>query len=172
MTLNDKSILAVNTLIFNGYRFDQIFEEVRKLGFPYIEPALITSYYPEINDSYLSQKKNLKQLKDLISANGLKVIAVGAHIDLGSKTATESFRKRIEFAHGLEAQYIHTNSTHKPSYSVFLNNLGKLLPLAESSKLVITLENPGDGENNILNSGEEGVKLIDKNRVIVLKVEL
>ena len=119
-------------------------------------------YYPEIDDSYFSQRKNIEQLKNLISANGLKVAAVGAHIDLGLETAAESFRKRMEFAHSLGAQYIHTNSTQKSNYSVFLNNLNRLLPIAETLKLIITLENPGDGENNILSSGEEGARLIDK----------
>jgi len=159
MPLNGKPVLAVNTLIFHGYKFDQTFEEISRLGFLYVEPALINSYYPEIDDSYFSQEKNIKQLKNLLSANGLKVAAVGAHIDLGAIGAFESFRKRMDFAHNLGVQYIHTNSTQKSNYSVFLTNLEKLLPLAESYNLVITLENPGDGENNILSSGEEGASL-------------
>jgi len=162
MNLNVETVLAVNTLIFHGYKFEETFAEIHKLGFLYVEPALISSYYPEIDDNYFSQKKHIKQLNSLISANGLRVIAVGAHIDLGEKKAAESFRKRMAFAKGLGAQYIHTNSTENKNYSAFLNNLEKLLPLAESLKLVITLENPGDGENNILDTGEKGAILIKK----------
>lgn len=158
--LNAPPILAANTLIFHGYELEQIFDEIRTAGFLYVEPALISSYYPEIDDGYFSQKRHARQLRNLISANGLGVRAVAAHMNLGAKTAAGSFQRRMDFCTELEAKYVHTNSARKEDYSVFLSNLDRLLPLAESSGLVITLENPGDGEDNMIGSGEEGAKLV------------
>lgn len=154
-------VLAVNTLAFHGYEFVRIVEEIKALGFSYMEPALISSYYAEMDDGYFSSER-AKRLSALISGQGLAVIAVSAHMDLGTATAVESFQRRMDVALELGARYIHTNSTTKEKTSVFMFNLEQLVPCAESSGLVITLENPGDGENNIIGSGEEGAALIQK----------
>jgi sugar phosphate isomerase/epimerase len=45
---------------------------------------------------------------------------------------------------------------------VFLHSLENLLPHAESCGLVITLENPGDGDDDVMGSGEDGAALIRK----------
>lgn len=156
-----KSALAVNTLAFHGYEFAQIVEEIKALGFSYVEPALISSYYAEMDDEYFSTKQ-AKRLSALICEQGLTVIAMAAHMDLGTEGAVESFRRRMDFALELGAQYIHTNSTTKEKTSFFMCSIEQLLPYAESSGLVIALENPGDGANNIIGSGEEGATLIQK----------
>jgi sugar phosphate isomerase/epimerase len=151
----------VNTLAFHGYEFAQILEAIRALGFSYVEPALISSYYAEMEDEYFSDNQ-AKRLSTLISEQELTVIAMSAHMDLGTEGAFQSFRRRMDFALELGAQYIHTNSATKEKTSVFMRNLEQLFPYAEASGLVITLENPGDGENNIIGTGEDGAVLIQK----------
>jgi sugar phosphate isomerase/epimerase len=153
--------LAVNTLAFHGYELAQILEQVKALGFSYVEPALISSYYPEMDDAYFSPER-AKKLSAMISGHGLTVAAMSGHMDMGEAGSVESFRRRMDFALEMGARYLHTNATTKEKASVFMNNLEALLPHAQSTGLVITLENPGDGEQNIIPSGKQGAALIRK----------
>jgi sugar phosphate isomerase/epimerase len=154
-------ILAASTLAFYGHEFAQVFEQIRLLGFSHVEPALISSYYAEMDDLYFSAQR-AKALWALISGQALTVTAMSGHMDLGTAGAVDSFRRRMDFALELGARYIHTNSTTRERASVFMHNLEGLLPHAESAGLIITLENPGDGEGDIIGSGAEGASLIRK----------
>lgn len=153
--------MAVNTLAFHGYEIAQALEQIKALGFSHVEPALISSYYAEMDDGYFSAER-ARSLSAMISGHGLAVAAMSAHMDMGETGSVESFRRRMDFALDLGARYLHTNATTEEKASVFMNNLEALLPHAESTGLVITLENPGDGEENIIPSGKQGAALIRK----------
>lgn len=159
--MNPKPIIAINTLVYHGYDLPTAIREVAKLGLEYIEPALISSYYPEFHEEYFTPL-NARKLLQILAENKLKIIALGGHMDLGQSGAIEAFTRRMEFAKELGAKIIHTNTTQQIRASVFLRNIEKLIPLAESLDLVIALENPGDGEDNIVSSGKTGAALIQQ----------
>lgn len=156
-----KPILAINTLAYHGYDLPTAVREVAKLGVEYIEPALIRSYYPEFTEEYFTSA-NAQELLQLMNENNLKIVALAAHMDLGQSGAVEAFTRRMEFAKELGATIIHTNTTQQAKRTTFLNNLEDLIPLAESLDVVIALENPGDGEDNIVSSGKAGASLIEQ----------
>jgi sugar phosphate isomerase/epimerase len=156
-----KPVLAVNTLAFHGYEFARILEQIKFIGFSHVEPALISSYYTEMDDTYFSTER-AKRLAALIGGQALAVTAMSAHMDLGTAGGVDSFRRRMDFALQLGARYIHTNSTSRGRASMFMRNLEGLLPHAQSGGLVITLENPGDGEDNIIGTGRQGGAFIRK----------
>jgi len=159
--MNPKPILAINTLAYHGYDLPTAVREVAKLGVEYIEPALISSYYPEFTEEYFTSA-NAQELLQLMNENNLKIVALAAHMDLGQVDAITGFKKRMEFAKELDARIIHTNTTQQARKSTFLKNIGELLPLAESLNLIVALENPGDGEDNIVSSGKAGASLIEQ----------
>jgi sugar phosphate isomerase/epimerase len=158
---NTDPVLGVNTLAFHGYELARILEQIKALGFSHVEPALISSYYAEMDDGYFSTER-ARSLSAMISEHGLTVAAMSGHMDMGETGSVESFLRRMDFALELGARYLHTNATTKEKASIFMNNLEALLPHAESTGLVITLENPGDWENNIIPSGKQGAALIRK----------
>jgi sugar phosphate isomerase/epimerase len=160
-TTGVKPILSINTLAFHGYPIAQAFEQIRRIGFQYVEPALISSYYEEMTDSYFSQSK-AEELRRSMQENGLRAISLSAHIDMGLESSVEAFRRRMDFAHMLGASYIHTNATASCNFTRLMSNLEKLIPVAEVNGLVISLENPGDGECNVVGSGKEGAQLISR----------
>jgi sugar phosphate isomerase/epimerase len=153
------AIVAVSTLAFHGYGFERILERISVMGFSYVEPAMISSYYDEMNDSFFSVEQ-ARKLRVLISTSGLRVIAISAHMDLGLQNSAEGFRRRMAFARELGAAYIHTNGTTWKNHASLMKNLESILPAAEADGLVITLENPGDGDDNIIGSGKEGSQFI------------
>jgi sugar phosphate isomerase/epimerase len=154
-------VVAANTLAYHGYDFSVALEQIEAMGFTHVEPALISSYYPEFDDAFFSGAE-ARKMKRLIEDTGLKVFAMGGHMDLGKGGAVASFARRMEFAKELGASIIHTNSTTRDRYQVFLNNLTELASTAESLDLIIALENPGDGQNDILGSGRQGAELIER----------
>jgi sugar phosphate isomerase/epimerase len=153
-------VLAVNTLAFHGYELSTAFEAIKSLGFTHVEPALISSYYPEFDEAFFSVSEALK-MKRLITESDLKVRAMGGHMDLGAAGAVPRFVRRMEFAKELGASIIHTNSTTREKLPAFFRNLVELAEVARSLDLVIALENPGDGQDSVLASGRQGAELIE-----------
>ena len=156
---SSQPVLSANTLAYHGYDFARAFDEIRRIGFQYVEPALISGYYPEITGDFFSPRQ-ARRFAGWIAASGLRVVAVGVHMDLGAADGIAAFLRRLDFASELGASYAHTNSATPSRKKTFLRNLDSLLPEAERRGLVITLENPGDGEDNILASGVAGSALV------------
>ena len=120
--MNPKPIIAINTLAYHGYDLPTAIREVAKLGVEYIEPALISSYYPEFHEEYFTSI-NARRLLSMITENDLKLVALGAHMDLGQPDAAAAFERRMEFAKELGAAIIHTNTTQYASKFTFLKNV-------------------------------------------------
>lgn len=159
MNLIPDVVLAVSTLAFHGYDIERALARITAMGFSYVEPAMISSYYDEMTDSFFSVEQ-ASRLRALIAANGLRVVAVSAHMDLGLQSSAEGFRRRMAFARELGATYIHTNCTLWKNYSCLMHNLESILPAAEADAIVVTLENPGDGDSNVIGSGKEGAQFV------------
>ena len=152
-------VIAINTLAWHGHDLEVAFAEIAAIGAKAVEPALISNYYAEMSDEWFSPA-NAGRMGSMIRANGLDVQAVGAHMDLGRPGARSSFRRRIDFAAALGARFVHTNTTRRALERDFLAALAALIPAAEAAGVTICLENPGDGEDNIVDSGRAGAELI------------
>ena len=157
--MNTEPIIAVNTLAYHGYDLKTALREISGLGAAYVEPALISSYYEEFTEEYFTPE-NANELCRFVSENGLKMVALGAHMDLGQAGSTDAFKRRMEFAKALGAKFVHTNAARVSEEPFFLKNIEALIPVAENLDLIITLENPGDGTENIVSTGKAGAALI------------
>ena len=67
----------------------------------------------------------------------------------------------MDFAATLGAKVINTNAALHARRARFLDNIGPLADHAAALGLVIGLENPGNGEDNLMNDAAEGLALID-----------
>jgi sugar phosphate isomerase/epimerase len=141
-------VVAINTLAWHGHAFEVAFAEIAALGACWVEPALIGNYYPEMTDVWFSGAGS-RGMRARIAANGLGVAAVGAHMDLGRPGARDAFLRRIDFAAGLDALFVHTNTARASQEQEFLATLEELIPASEAAGLTICLENPGDGDGEV-----------------------
>jgi sugar phosphate isomerase/epimerase len=83
-------------------------------------------------------------------------------MDLGLKGSFDIFKKRIEFAKKIGACTIISNSSTKDKSLTFMDNIQKLADFAEKKGIVISLENPGDGSNNLIGTGKEGLEIVKR----------
>jgi len=152
--------IAINTLAFHGYSLDTALEEIAQLT-DYVEPVYISKYDPTLCEEYFNENNAGMLLKQLERFH-LKVVTMGSHMDLGQRGSVDRFKRRMEFAGAIGARMILTNAGRKSQASAFCRNIERLLAYAEGLGLVIALENPGDGRNQLLGTGVEGISILEK----------
>jgi sugar phosphate isomerase/epimerase len=152
--------IAVNTLAFHGYPLDTALEEIARLTSD-VEPVYISKYDPTLREEYFHET-NARKLRRRLDGLRLKVSSVGSHMDLGQAEAVEVFRRRMEFARAIGARMILTNATETSRKATFLRNIESLAVYAEKLDLVIALENPGDGQDQLLGTGLAGAALLEE----------
>jgi sugar phosphate isomerase/epimerase len=155
-----KTIIAINTLAFHGYSLDRALEEIARLA-DYVEPVFIAKYDPSLREEYFNED-NARILSKRLKEIGLKVRSVGSHMDLGQTNSVVVFKKRMDFAKAIGAGIILTNAGHKSREASFHINMKELVLYAEKLDLIIAFENPGDGEGQLLETGLQGLEILDK----------
>src|SRR4030042_501891 len=119
----------------------------------------IQGYMDPFNEDYFSEK-NAKMIQGLLSDTNLSCFAFSAHMDLAGKGAVDIFKKRMVFGKTVGAKIVITNAAPKSQEKEFIENILVLADIAKSLDMIIALENPGDGKENVVNSGETGASLI------------
>jgi sugar phosphate isomerase/epimerase len=112
-------------------------------------------YTKPFDQSAFSASEASRWSHDLRKA-GLLCHAISAHIDLGLDDAVKLFRPRMDFARAIGARTINTNACRRDREHRFLSNIAQLARHGEAIGLQIGLENPGDGEDNVINLGADG----------------
>ena len=152
--------MAINTLAFHGYSLDTALEEIAQFARD-VEPVYISKYDPTLREEYFNET-NAEVLRQRLEGLRLKVTSMGSHLDLGQTEAVEIFRRRMEFARAVGAGMILTNATEKSRKATFFRNIETLAAYAEKLDLVIALENPGDGQDQLLGTGIEGAAILEE----------
>ena len=68
----------------------------------------------------------------------------------------------MDFAAALGAKVINTNAAARAWSDRFFRNIEPLVRHAEQLGLVIGLENPGDGSDNLINTAADGIALLEQ----------
>jgi sugar phosphate isomerase/epimerase len=152
-------IVSVSTAAFDGYDLSVAINEISRLGVEHVEVAFIQGYMDPFDEDYFSEM-NAKMIQGLLSDTGLSCFAFSAHMDLAAKGAVDIFKKRMVFAKTVGAKIIITNAGPRPQEKEFIQNIVALADIAKSLDMIIALENPGDGKENVVNSGETGASII------------
>jgi sugar phosphate isomerase/epimerase len=156
-----KPIVAVNTMAFQGFDLPTALREISALGATHVEFCFTAGYVENLSEDYFSEK-NAEKLKQMLAHEGLQTTALAGHIDTGKPEAVSAIKRRLTFAKALGAKLVHTNATQKSNADRFFRNMGVLAAFAEKMKMVVALENPGDGQDALVDTGKSGAEIIEK----------
>lgn len=153
-------VISISTAAYDGHDLATVLREVSQLGTGFVELAYIQGYVEAFSESFFSDS-NARMVHGLLSETGLSCLAFSAHMDLTTKTSVEAFRRRMDFANRVGADIIISNAGPRTGQDQFMRNIGQLAEIASSMGMIIALENPGDGRDNIINYGENAVSIIE-----------
>ncbi len=154
-------IISVSTVAYDGYPLEIVFKHLVDIGIKYVELAFIKGYIEDFNEDLFSLK-NAYRIKKLLRDFDLQCYVVSAHISLGTADALKKMLRRIEFASQIGAKIIITNAALNEEGSFFYKNIDEIIRYAERYNILIGLENPGDGVENIMNNGFEAFNLLNR----------
>mgnify|MGYP001033654927 CR=1 FL=1 len=152
-------VISINTLAFEGYDLKTALTETAKIGASHVELGFtrgFTEGLTEANFSEASAKKIIHILSDL----GLSSIALSAHIDLTTKDAVDEIKRRVDFGKRLGAKIVNTKVGARSGRKQFEKNVESIADYAESMDMIIGLENPVAGTDQIIESGKTGADVI------------
>ena len=152
--------VSISAAPYDGYEFPVVLDSLARCGARHVEPAFIVGYTEPFDEDTFAPA-NARRHRAWLEASGLGCHAVSSHIDLGRADAVDVFKGRMDFAAALGARVVNTNAAVRASRGRFLDNIGPLAEHAASLGLTIGLENPGNGEDNLMNDAAEGVALVD-----------
>jgi len=152
-------IISISTAAFDGFDLSVAMDEISRLGVRSVEVAFIQGYTDPFGEEAFGPE-NAGRIQNLLSETGLSCFALSAHRNLGTSESAEIFKRRMEFARQIGAKIIVTNAGPGQEKKAFMSNMETLSRAAESLNLIIGLENPGDGKENIINSGKDGATVV------------
>jgi sugar phosphate isomerase/epimerase len=154
-----ETIISVSTAIYDGYDMDTALERLAEAGVSYVEPAFIKGYMGEFTEADFAESK-ADVLRHRLNELGLSCLAMSSHIDLGAGDAVDVFKGRMNFAKGIGARLIISNTSKQPSKLKFYRNIEILAAFAAEIGLVIAIENPGHGEDDLFSNGSDAKVLL------------
>ena len=153
--------LIISTAAYDGYDLDVAFREIAEIGVDLVEVAFIEGYTDPFTEAYFNQE-NASKISSRLDAHGLKCMSFSSHVNLAREGIVEIFKRRMAFARQLGAQYIISNAAPLPDKHQFMENITQLGHTAASLDLIIALENPGDGNPNVIDSAEAAARTIEE----------
>jgi sugar phosphate isomerase/epimerase len=154
-------ILSISTAPYDGYEFPAALDSIAACGATHVEPAFIVGYTEPFDEEAFNEK-NAEQYAAWLKQSGLGCFAFSSHIDLGKPGADRIFARRMDFAGALGAKVINTNAAVRDYAESFFRHIETLAAQAERLDMVIALENPGNGEDNLFNVARDGLDLVDR----------
>jgi len=154
-------IISISTAPYDGYEFPAILDSIASCGVQHVEPAFIVGYTEPFEEDAFNEA-SAKQYSAWLKESGLACFAFSSHIDLGIPGADRIFARRMDFAGALGAKVINTNAARRDRAESFFRNIEVLAAHAERLNMIIALENPGNGEDNLFNLAKDGLDLVER----------
>jgi sugar phosphate isomerase/epimerase len=136
-------------------------DSIASCGAQYVEPAFIVGYTEPFDESTF-RLSNVAKYSAWLKQSGLQCFAFSSHIDLGNPDSDVVFARRMDFARALGVKIINTNAANRRKADGFFRNIRILAAHAERLDMIIGLENPGNGEDNLFNLAEDGLHLLEQ----------
>ena len=153
--------LIISTAAFDGYDFDVAFREIAETGVDLVEVAFIEGYTDPFTEADFNEE-NASRICAQLDEYGLKCVSFSSHVNLAREGIVDIFKQRMAFARQLGAHYIISNAAPLPDKFQFMENIAQLGQIAASLDMIITLENPGDGNPNVIDSGQPAARVIEE----------
>jgi sugar phosphate isomerase/epimerase len=154
-------IISISAAPYDGFEFPALLDSIASCGAQYVEPAFIVGYTEPFDESTF-RLSNVPKYTAWLKQSGLQCFAFSSHIDLGNPDSATVFARRMDFARALGVKIINTNAANRRNADRFFRNIRVLAAHAERLDMVIGLENPGNGEDNLFNLAEDGLKLLEQ----------
>jgi len=153
-------IISVSSVPYDGYEFPRALESLAACGVKYVEPAFIIGYSGPIDDSDFTAQK-ARQYASWLRDNGIACYAFSAHnIQFDRADVVDIYRGRMDFAAGMGARIINVTAARRIDSEQYFSNIDVIARHAEQLGMVIGLENPGDGSDNLINTAQDGIELL------------
>jgi len=152
-------VISINTLAYEGYDLTTALEEISKIGADYVELGFTKGFTEGLTEAYFSEafaQETGKRIFDL----GLSCIALSAHTDLSTEASIEELKRRIDFGKRLGVKIVNTKVGPKSRRDRFEKNIDAIANYAESMGIILGLENPAEGADQIIESGKTGAAVV------------
>lgn len=154
-----RRILSIGSGAYSGHSYPVLLESLARCGVSHVEPAFIAGYTDPFDESVFSLHQ-AALMRRWLADSGVGCHAFSAHMSLGRPDSVDIFRRRMDFARTIGARIINTVVAAKTDETVFFKNIEVLSRHAEEIDFLIGLENPGDGNDNLFNTAQDGIDLI------------
>ena len=152
-------VISINTLAFEGYDLTTALTETAKIGVSHVELGFTRGFTEGLTEAYFSEA-SAQKINRFLSDLGLSSIALSAHIDLTTKDAVEEIKRRIDFGKRLGVKIVITKVGARSGRKQFEKNIESIADYAESMNMIIGLENPVAGTDQIIESGKTGAEVV------------
>ena len=152
-------LISISGAPYDGHPVPAMLDSIAACGATHVEPAYIVGYTELFDESAFSPAQ-IRRWQGWLADAGIGCDAMSSHIDLGRDDAVDVFLGRMDFARSLGARIINTNAASSRWRKRFFANIEVLARRAADIGLLIGLENPGDGSDNVLNVAADGPALL------------
>ena len=154
-------IISINTLAYEGYGLTTALQEIAKIGSGHVELGFTRGWTEGLTEDHFSEASAMK-ISRVMSDLGLSSMALSAHIDLTSEDSIDEMKRRIDFGKILGAKIINTKVGAISGRHKFEKNIESIADYAASMNMIIGLENPSEGTDQIVTSGKTGAEVVKK----------
>jgi sugar phosphate isomerase/epimerase len=154
-------VISINTIAYEGYDLTTALQEIAKIGARHVEIGYTRGFTEGLTESHFSEAAAIK-INRLLSDLGLSSFALSAHIDLTTEDAVDELKRRIDFGKRLGAKIVNTKVGARSGRKKAEENIEPLADYAESMNIVIGLENPAEGTDQIITSGKTGAEVVKR----------
>ena len=152
----------MSSVPYDGYEFPRALESMAACGVTHVEPAFIIGYSGPIDDSDFSAGK-ARQYAAWLADSGIGCYAFSAHnIQFDRADVVDIYRGRMDFAAGMGAKIINVTAAARADSARYFRHIDTIARHAEQLGIMIGLENPGDGQDNLFNTAADGIALLEK----------
>ena len=150
--------ISNNTLAYEGYELTTALREIAKIGANHVELGYTRGWTEGLTEAHFSEASAV-DINRLLSDLGLSSIALSAHIDLTTEDAVDELKRRIDFGKRLGVKIVNTKVGARSGRNQFEKNIEHIAEYAESMNIIIGLENPSEGTDQIITSGKTGAEV-------------
>jgi sugar phosphate isomerase/epimerase len=157
-----KRIISMSSVPYDGYDFARALESMAACGVTHVEPAFIIGYSGPIDDGDFTAAK-ARQYAGWLANSGIACHAFSAHnIQFDRADVVDVYRGRMDFAAGMGAKIINVTAAARADSAAYFRHIDAIARHAEQLGIMIGLENPGDGQDNLFNTASDGIALLEK----------
>ena len=157
-----KRIISMSSVPYDGYDFPRALASMAACGVTHVEPAFIIGYSGPIDDGDFTADK-ARKYASWLADSGIACYAFSAHnIQFDRADVVDVYRGRLDFAAGMGAKIINVTAAARADGAAYFRYIEAIARHAEQLGIMIGLENPGDGQDNLFNIAVDGIALLEK----------